>query len=55
MVPSDSLGNDDPLREKAGVYRPGPIAVAAMGLTPEYLEQDLKTFGFILSVSASGT
>ena len=23
------------------------IAVAAMGLTPEYLEQDLKTFGFI--------
>lgn len=23
------------------------IAVAAMGLTPEYLEQDLKTFGFL--------
>ena len=26
------------------------IAVAAMGLTPEYLEQDLKTFGFIFEL-----
>lgn len=37
--------------KKRGFTDPS-IAVAAMGLTPEYLEQDLKTFGFIFECLA---
>ena len=43
MVSRNSFCNDGKKRE----FTDPSIAVAAMGLTPDYLQTDLRTFGFI--------
>lgn len=46
MVPRYPLKNRNPLFKKRNLIDPS-IAVAAMGLSPQYFNTDFKTLGFL--------